>query len=556
MADIWLLFGAATFAKLLLIPSYRSTDFEVHRNWLAITHSLPLRQWYVDETSQWTLDYPPLFAWFEKLLSFFAQFFDPKMLEVSNLDYASEETVYFQRLSVIVTDFIFFYAVLEFKDVSSLSKDLKKKESIFMQYTIPVLLIFNLGLFIVDHIHFQYNGILFGIMLLSIIRILQDRNVEGAFWFAVLLNMKHIYMYVAPAYFIYLLRTYCFQADMPISWSRFSVRNFANLAAVVGSVFAVSFGPFIYLNQFGQVLSRLFPFKRGLLHAYWAPNFWALYSGVDKVLTIVGVKSGIMTADNVQSGSMTSGLVQEYNHTALPSIPPGFCFLLVIFGMLPVLLSLWDQRTKVSFVRSVVLCGLTSYLFGWHVHEKAILLAIIPLALLTLNSKQDARIYLFLSTVGYYSLFPLLFTPLENMLKVLALIQSSIFSFWAFSFIYSEKSRKDDTPILLQLPLLNLSESVFILGLIPLGLFNSLGFWLLNIGERLPFLPLLLTSVYCSLGIVYSWLEFYRLCLTDSEVGIFSIFQSVSRFSVVGYNNHNSDVDQIPSKKIKKAKRK
>uniref|UniRef100_A0A2C9KC01 Alpha-1,3-glucosyltransferase n=1 Tax=Biomphalaria glabrata TaxID=6526 RepID=A0A2C9KC01_BIOGL len=169
------------------------------------------------------------------------------MLEVSNLDYASEETVYFQRLSVIVTDFIFFYAVLEFKDVSSLSKDLKKKESIFMQYTIPVLLVFNLGLFIVDHIHFQYNGILFGIMLLSIIRILQDRNVEGAFWFAVLLNMKHIYMYVAPAYFIYLLRTYCFQADMPISWSRFSVRNFANLAAVVGSVFAVSFGPFIYL---------------------------------------------------------------------------------------------------------------------------------------------------------------------------------------------------------------------------------------------------------------------------------------------------------------------
>jgi len=59
--------------------------------------------------------------------------------------------------------------------------------------------------------------------------------------------------------------------------------------------------------------------------------------------------------------------------------------------------------------------------FCRHVHEKAILMVTVPLALLTNSSPGEAKNYFVLSTVATFSLFPLIFSPEEKLLKVLLL---------------------------------------------------------------------------------------------------------------------------------------
>ncbi|CAG2119862.1 unnamed protein product, partial [Medioppia subpectinata] len=142
----------------------------------------------IKSTSEWTLDYPPLFAWFELCLSKFAHYFDENMLQITAKGYISDKTIVFQRLTVIITDFVYFYAVLQWCQAMGKLKIRFSKQCVYDQWFHPnvilaMLFLWNPGLLLVDHIHFQYNGILSALLLLSIARIIQKREIESAFWF-------------------------------------------------------------------------------------------------------------------------------------------------------------------------------------------------------------------------------------------------------------------------------------------------------------------------------------------------------------------------------------
>lgn len=131
--------------------------------------------------------------------------------------------------------------------------------------------------------------------------------------------------------------------------------------------------------------------------------------------------------------SVTRGLVGDTSFAVLPNITPKMTFLLTLvsqlvnliniaplavadIGQIP-LVKLFLQPTWDTFIGAVTLCGYASFLFGWHVHEKAILLVIIPFSLLALRDRRHLGAFRPLAVAGHVSLFPLLFTEAEFAIK-------------------------------------------------------------------------------------------------------------------------------------------
>jgi alpha-1,3-glucosyltransferase len=138
-------------------------------------------------------------------------------------------------------------------------------------------------------------------------------------------------------------------------------------------------------------------------------------------------------------------------------------------------------------------------MFGWHVHEKAILMVILPLSLIALENAFQSRMFVVLSTVGHYSLFPLLFLPSETPIKISLLLFHGTMSYAFIRFAAYVR--------LTHQPRLNIAERLLLIGLIAVQIFFSVVHPLLY--KQLEFLPLLITSVYCALGVTYFWAVYY-----------------------------------------------
>ena len=205
--------------------------------------------------------------------------------------------------------------------------------------------------------------------------------------------------------------------------------------------------------------------------------------------------------------SVTRGLVGDTAFAVLPEVSPRICFgLTLLFQAIP-LIKLFFQPTWDTFIGAVTLCGYASFLFGWHVHEKAILLVIIPISLIALKDRRYLSAFRPLAVAGHVALFPLLFTPAEFPIKTIYTV------FWLvlFLMVFDRLAPASNRPRLFLFDRLN---TLYIAVSIPLILYCSLIHGIV-FGKSFEFLPLMFTSSYSAVGVVGSWIGFMVVYFTS-----------------------------------------
>lgn len=109
----------------------------------------------------------------------------------------------------------------------------------------------------------------------------------------------------------------------------------------------------------------------------------------------------------------------------------------------------------------------------------------------------DAKYAFMLSAVGYCSLFPLLFH-----IDLLVIRYSLYVAYMGFMYTQYVRFYK-------HYPAMNLLEDMYIYGLVLLPIYEHVISPLTGLNEKLPFMPLLLYSMYCGVGVSYCFIRYY-----------------------------------------------
>jgi alpha-1,3-glucosyltransferase len=543
-----ILFVVATSVKVLLVPSYYSTDLLVHRHWKAVTRHLRPKDWYWDHLhvdTVHTLDYPPLFAAFEALASsnpltqhlLRHQWVDDWCLQLLPDDESapSEACVAFLRGTVMASDVLLWLGAWRIATVAAALLAASSSSSaaaaatttakpgwsgaqrdgsqrMTAKWTLFLLVVFHPGLLWLDHVHFQYNGMLLGILLLSLSYLLQPPTknsgnlLAGAFWFACLINLKHLYLTLSLWYFGYLLRGYCYVQG------KFQLRRFVTLGSVTAATLLLPWAPLLLSSPepwelLQQILKRLFPFQRGLVHDYWAANVWALY----------------MAASKVRSARFKG--IPAFDET---SVSPRAVALLLLLSLAVGAWQAWkaaESQSRTRLLLSFLFSALVSFQVGYHVHEKAIMTTLVPmLVLLFIPSIRASTSRLSLrsgapggpfpvllweiTAWGLLGLFPLLFESRELALKVTSYVAyMSILYFVCFEWDKNAQIR-GVTVWWIRLNILGL-----------LAVFGALEVVPMSAWGRFEYAPLALTSVACGSALVLATLRLtYRLLTLPQDL--------------------------------------
>jgi alpha-1,3-glucosyltransferase len=231
--------------------------------------------------------------------------------------------------------------------------------------------------------------IVIGFTLLAVTSFISGRDLLGAFFFTLSLGFKQMALYYAPAVGSYLIGKclylgsrdgyVCPPCHLFVRLISDSAQLFVRLAVVTAGTFALLFLPFLPpLAPFPVILdpiTRIFPFNRGIFEDKVA-NFWCASNVVVKwklwisqstlvrlstLLTFVGFLAGAIAPIHAWLR-----LRNQKRSAEVPSVMQTVLLLALL-------------NSSMSF-----------FLFSFQVHEKTILVPLLPLTLLFSTAPHDS----------------------------------------------------------------------------------------------------------------------------------------------------------------------
>jgi len=209
-------------------------------------------------------------------------------------------------------------------------------------------------------------------------------------------------------------------------------------------------------------------------------------------------------------------IIESYSLVPFPEPSPPIVAMCLLIGLAPALIYGWtaagSNLTRMSnsssqagvnaatfFIHAVVFSSFSAFMLGYHVHEKAIMTAIIPMTLLSTRTVESARLFIRTCMFGLFGLLPLLYRTEE------LLVKSFLYLAWMLFAIYVLESLvfpKDKGTLLtyIDLVIIAVLSCVFIfMEIVHPVVFMPSG--------KLEFLPLMKTSVVCSVGLLFCWFQ-------------------------------------------------
>lgn len=388
-------------------------DYEAQRHWMEITTHLPISTWYFYDLQYWGLDYPPLTAYHSWGLGKIGSFFDPNWFALdTSRGMESQSLKVYMRATVLLSEYITYVpATIVFlrkygraQNVGGLAVSCASI-AILMQ---PATLL-------IDHGHFQYNTVMLGLVVASLASIFAGNLLWSSVFFVAALGFKQMALYYSPIMFAFLLGSCLSSPFKPFRLVAIATTTLAAFVLlftplILGSLYdqyrdsalnlslpapdlLTSFLTNIPINitptsssylpilQMAQSIHRIFPFARGLFEDKVA-NFWCFLHTFYKLHSV--------------------------NPLFLRRLSLYFTFFFIlapsmIIGAVP-------RRSNLPYALAASAWGF--YLFSFQVHEKSVLLPLLPMTLLFGSADGFGREYRawvgWANMLGTWTLYPLL----------------------------------------------------------------------------------------------------------------------------------------------------